>query len=68
MTPHTGAIIPTLRHASTRLPRRLVQRPVLGVAVDPYSTLQLIDDVFRLKRLRGAACLGAATLQPLLCR
>jgi hypothetical protein len=39
---------------------------VLTRPVDHYSTLQLIEDLFALPRLRGAACACTPTLQPLL--
>jgi hypothetical protein len=40
----------------------------LGTPTDHYSTLQLIEDLFGLARLRGAACPCTPTLQPLLRR
>jgi acid phosphatase len=39
---------------------------VLSRSVDHYSTLQLIEDLFGLPRLRGARCVCTPTLQPLL--
>jgi hypothetical protein len=40
----------------------------LRTPTDHYSTLQLIEDLFGLPRLRGAACACTPTLQPLLRR
>jgi hypothetical protein len=40
----------------------------LSTPTDHYSTLQLIEDLFALPRLRGAACACTPTLQPLLRR
>ena len=39
---------------------------VLKTPVDHYSTLQLIEDLLRLRRLGGAACACTPTLAPLL--
>jgi hypothetical protein len=38
----------------------------LSTATDHYSTLQAIEDLFGVPRLRGAACPCTASLQPLL--
>jgi phosphatidylinositol-3-phosphatase len=38
----------------------------LRTPADHYSTLQAIEDLLRLRRLRGAACACTATLRPLL--
>jgi hypothetical protein len=39
-----------------------------SIPVDQYSILQTIDDLFRLPRLRGAACVCTPSLAPLLKR
>jgi hypothetical protein len=38
----------------------------LGTAVDHYSLLQTVEDLFRLPRLRGAACACTPSLGPLM--
>ncbi|MDQ6836183.1 MAG: alkaline phosphatase family protein [Actinomycetota bacterium] len=40
----------------------------LRTPVDHYSTLQTIEDLFKLRRLRGAACACTPSLAPLLAR
>jgi hypothetical protein len=54
-------------HVATLLAGGLARRGArLGKAVDHYSTLQAIEDLFGLPRLRGAACPCTPTLAPLL--
>jgi hypothetical protein len=56
-------------HIATILAGGLARRAAhLHAAADHYSTLQLIEDLFGLKRLRGAACACTPTLEPLLRR
>ena len=38
----------------------------LALPIDHYSVLQTIEDLFRLRRLRGAACTCTPSLEPLL--
>jgi hypothetical protein len=40
----------------------------LSTPTDTYSVLQTIEDLFRLPRLRGAACACTPSLAPLLAR
>jgi hypothetical protein len=56
-------------HIATVLAGGLVRRGArLRTPTDHYSTLQAIEDLFELPRLRGAACPCTPTLQPLLRR
>jgi hypothetical protein len=41
-------------------------RARLATPTDHYSVLQTIEDLLHLRRLRGAACAGTSSLQPLL--
>jgi hypothetical protein len=54
-------------HVATILAGGEVRRHAsMSAPTDHYSILQLIDDLFEMRRLRGAACACTPTLQPLL--